>query len=161
MVAAAVRDRVVGVGVAVAAGLILLTAWVLGIAAVVVLLAPKLGMAGALGAVCAGLVLLALGLVSLSRARSRVSAEQRATTRALWVATAVNAASTLLRRDVRTDPSPEPAEPSSPNHRSILLIAGGLVLILLAFLVPSARDDGSPDKADGAADPDPGPDGTA
>lgn len=161
MVSGILRDRAVGIGVMVAAGLLLLTAWVLGVAAIVVLTAQKLGTAGALLAVTGGLVLLALILVWGTRARNRTSAAQRATTRALWVATAVNAASTILRRDGRKDAGAAPSETSSGNHRSLLLIAGGLVLLLLAFLVPSGRDEGSTGDDDGPKDPEAGPDQAA
>ncbi len=177
MVAGALRDRAVGVGVVLAAGLILLTAWILGVAAVVVLVAQKLGTAGALLAVTAGLVLFALVLVWLTQARNRTYAAQRATTRALWMATAVNAASTVLRGQIRPDartgsrtdarpePGPEPgsesAEAAPGNHRSLLLVAGGLVLILLAFLVPSGKTDGPSDKDTRTDNPEAGPDQTA
>ncbi|MCX7288595.1 MAG: hypothetical protein NTW20_13850 [Rhodobacterales bacterium] len=156
MISGALRDRMAGIGVMVAAGLLLVTAWVLGVAAVVVLTAQKLGTAGALLAVTGGLVLLALILVWGTRARNRSSAAERATTRALWVATAVNAASTILRRDAPTEASLPPADTSSKGHRSLLLIAGGLVLILLAFLIPSGKEDAPASDAE-APDPEPDP----
>ena len=162
MVSGALRDRMAGVVVLVVAGLLLLTAWVLGVAAVVVLTAQKLGTAGALLAVTGGLVLLALVLVWATRARNRSSATDRATTRALWVATAVNAASTILRRDGRTETGAAPApETPSGSYRTVLLIAGGLVLILLAFLIPSGKDDGLSDTDEGTPDPEAGPDQSA
>jgi hypothetical protein len=158
MVSGAVQDRAAAIGVAIAAAFLLLTAWVLGIAALVVFLTGYLGILWALLAVTAGLVALALAIVGLAKARNRNAAEQRAMTRALWAATAVNAASTLLRREARANAGPEPSEPAAANHRSTLLIIGGLALILLAFLFPSVRDDGPepPDPGPGS-----GPDGMA
>ena len=87
----------------------------------------------------AGLVVLALAIVGLTRLRNRGAAEQRATTRALWTATAVNAASSLLRRGPEVHGEATPKAESSGSHRSALLIGGGLALILLGFLFPSAR----------------------
>ena len=162
MVSGALRDRMVGVGVMAAAVLLVLTAWVLAVAAVVVLVVDKLGMAGGLLAVSGGLVLLALILVLGTRARSRSSATERSATRALWVATAVNAASMMLRRDTQSataHPASDTATAASEagpaaNHRSILLIVGGLALILLALFIPSGKDDAS-DRADAEPDADP------
>jgi hypothetical protein len=131
--------------------------------------------------VTAGLVVLALAIVGLTKARNRSSADQRASTRALWAATAVNAASALLRRgpDARPEARPDArheaaASGSGGGHgaghggggqRSALLIGGGLAMILLAFLFPSGKDDGpdaglDPDAPDGP-DAEPGPDDTA
>ncbi len=155
MVFGAVQDRAATIGVVIAAAFLLLTAWVLGVAALVVLVAGYLGTLGALFAVTAGLVVLALAIVGLTKARNRSTADQRAMTRALWAATAVNAASTLLRGEPQARASAAPSEPAATNHRSILLFAGGLALILLAFLLPSGREDG-PDASDGG--PDGGPD---
>lgn len=154
----------------VAAGFLLLTAWVLGVAAVVVLAAQKLGTAGALLAVTAGLVLLALILVWGTRARNRTQAAERASTRALWAATAVNAASMILRRDAQNTPASSGAEASagvagggaSGSHRSTLLIVGGLALILLAFLFPSGKDEGpEAGPGDPECDPESDPDTAA
>jgi hypothetical protein len=159
MVAGAVQDRAAAIGVVVAASFLLLTAWVLGVAALVVLLAGYLGTVWALFAVTAGLVVLALAIVGLTKARNRSSADQRAMTRALWAATAANAASTLLRGEPQAKAGAAPSEPAGTNHRSILLFAGGLALILLAFLLPSGSEDG-PDTSDAGPDarPDAGPD---
>ena len=151
MLAGAVQDRAMAIGVVIAAAFLLLTAWVLAVAALVVLLAGYLGTAGALFAVTAGLVALALAIVGLTKARNRSTADQRAMTRALWAATAVNAASTLLRGEPQARASAAPSEPAGTNHRSILLFAGGLALILLAFLLPSGSED-SPDTSDAGPD---------
>jgi hypothetical protein len=161
MVSGALRDRMAGIGVMLVAAVLLLTAWVLGVAGVVVLTAQKLGTAGALLAVTAGLVFLALILVWGAQARNRSSATQRAATRALWVATAVNAASAILRRDGSNEAGPASPDTSSKGHRSLLLITGGLVLILLAFLIPSGKDEGASDSDDATPDPDAGADQTA
>lgn len=161
MVAGAVQDRAAAAGAMLLAMLLLLTAWILGVAAVVFLLARSLGMVGALASVTGGLIVLAIAIVGLTRRRNRGSAEQRATTRALWTATAVNAASTLLRRGPEAQATAVPSGASGESHRSALLIAGGLALILLAFLFPSGKDDGS---GTSATEPDaapPGPDSAA
>lgn len=157
MVAGAVQDRVASVGAAVVAVLLLLTAWGLGVAALVLWLAGWLGMVGALASVTAGLVVLALAIVGLTRLRNKGAADQRATTRALWAATAVNAASSLLRRGPAVQADPAPAGESGGSHRSALLIGGGLALILLGILFPSGSgegsEDGGPDAAPGPAAP--------
>jgi hypothetical protein len=140
MVAGAVQDRVASIGAMVVAALLLLTAWVLGIAALVLFLAERLGMAGALASVTAGLVVLALSVVGLTRRRNKGTAEQRATTRALWTATAANAASALLHRGPDLRAGATPAGESSASHRSALMIGGGLLLILLGILFPSGAD---------------------
>ena len=159
MVAGAVQDRVASVGVAVAAVFLLLTAWVLGVIALVLLLARWLGTVGALASVTAGLVVLAVGIVGLTRHRNRGAAEQRALTRALWTSTAINAASTLLRRDAKGPAEAPPSDSGSGSHRSALLIGGGLALILLAFLLPSpGPEEGN---ATGAPEGDRGKDGLA
>jgi hypothetical protein len=155
MVAGAVQDRVASIGALVVAILLLLTAWVLGVAALVLLLAGPLGMVGALAAVTAGLVVLALATLALTRRRNKGAANQRATTRALWTATAVNAASSLLRRGPGVQAEAAPATESSGSHRSALLIGGGLALILLGILFPSgsgeeAGPDGGPGPEDAA-----------
>jgi hypothetical protein len=156
MVAGAVQDRVASVGALAVAVLLLLTAWVLGVAALVLLLAGPLGMVGALAAVTAGLVVLALATLALTRRRNKGAADQRATTRALWTATAVNAASSLLRRGPAVQAEAAPAVDSSASHRSALLIGGGLALILLGILFPSGAGDGAetgePDTAPGPED---------
>jgi hypothetical protein len=151
MIAGAVQDRAAAVAVGSLAVLLLLTAWVLGIAAVVVLLVPYLGTAGALLAVTAALVLLATGSVWVTRARNRSTAQNRATTRALWVATAVNAAGALLRPGPGAETAAASSGSKSGSHRSALLIAGGLALILLAFLLPSGNDDAQPGESDDSA----------
>ncbi|MES2914195.1 MAG: hypothetical protein V4753_03650 [Pseudomonadota bacterium] len=149
MLAGALRDRVAALGVVVVAGVFLTTAWVLVVAALVAYLTPYLGTVGALLAVSAGLVVLSFLIVWISRMRNRRTAKLRATTRALWAATAVNAASAILRSDSR---GPEAEQGGS--HRSALLIAGGLALMLLAFLFPGGKGNpGDP--------PEPGPDGAA
>lgn len=149
MLAGALRDRVAALGVAVVAGVFVATAWVLVVAALVAYLTAYLGTVGALLAVAAGLVVLSVLIVWISRMRKRRTAELRATTRALWAATAVNAASAILRSDSR---GPEAEQGGS--HRSALLIAGGLALMLLAFLFPGGKGNaGDP--------PEPGPDGNA
>lgn len=158
MVAGAVQDRVASVGAMVAAILLLLTAWVLGVTALVLLLAGPLGMVGALASVTGGLVVLALAIVGLTRARNRGAAEQRATTRALWTATAVNAASSLLRRGPTVQAEAAPAGESSGSHRSALLIGGGLALILLGILFPSGAGEGT---EAGEPDATPGPEDAA
>jgi hypothetical protein len=142
VVAGAVQDRAAVAGVVVVAAFLLMTGWVLGVAGVVVLLVPHLGTAGALFAVTAGLVVLALGSVWVTVARNRRHSRVRAETRALWVATAVNAAGLLLRRGPDAAAAADPAAGSSGNHRSALLIAGGLALILLALLLPSGKGEG-------------------
>jgi hypothetical protein len=149
MLAGILRDRVAAIGVVVVAGIFLVTAWVLAVAALVASLTDYLGMVGALLAVAAGLVVLSVLIVWISRMRNRRTAELRATTRALWAATAVNTASTILRGEPRAS-----GEEQAGSHRSVLLIAGGLALMLLAFLFPGGKGNaGDP--------PDPGPDGTA
>jgi hypothetical protein len=164
MAAGAVQDRMAAVGAAVAAVILLMTAWVLGVAAVVLLLAGPLGMVGALASVTGGLVVLALALVGLTRRRNHRTAEARATTRALWAASAVNAASALLRRGPAAGPAEAPAPEAATGdgggargaggHRSALLIAGGLALILLGLFFPS----GTEEEAASEAGPDAGPD---
>jgi hypothetical protein len=158
MVGGAVQDRVASAGAMIAAVLLLLTAWVLGVAALVLLLAGPLGMVGALASVTAGLVVLALAIVGLTRHRNRGAAEQRATTRALWTATAVNAASSLLRRGPEVRAEAPPAAESSGRHRSAFLIGGGLVLILLGILFPAGAE---PPADAGEADSGPKPDEAA
>jgi len=153
MVAGAVQDRVASAGAMIAAVFLLLTAWVLGIAALVLLVAERLGMVGALASVTAGLVVLALAILGLTRMRNRGAAEQRATTRALWTATAVNAASSLLRRGPEGHGEATAKAENSGSHRSALLIGGGLALILLGFLFPSGSDDGT---SEGDTDAGPG-----
>jgi hypothetical protein len=161
MVAGAVQDRVASVVAVVVAILLFLTAWVLGVAALVLLLADRLGMVGALAVVTAGLVGLALATVGLTRLRNKGAAEQRATTRALWTATAVNAASALLRRGPDVPSEAAPAGESGASHRSALLIGGGLALILLGILFPSGSGSGSGSGEAGEPDAGPGPDGAA
>jgi hypothetical protein len=160
MAAEAVRDRAAAIGVAVVALVLLGTAWVLAVIALVALARSWLGPVGGLAAVAGGLVLLALAIVGLTRAQNRRSADSRAVTRALWTSTAINAASTFLRREPQARPEPEPADSGSgagsANHRSALLILGGLALILLAFLLPSAKDDEAGESAEGGS-----PDGSA
>jgi hypothetical protein len=158
MIAGAVQDRVASVGAMVVATLMLLTAWVLGVAALVLLLARQLGMVGALAAVTAGLVVLALATLALTRRRNKGAADQRATTRALWTATAVNAASSLLRRGPTVQAEAASAGESSGSHRSALLIGGGLALILLGILFPSGAEDGA---GTGEPDTEPGPEDAA
>lgn len=159
MAAEALRDRAAAIGVAVVALVLVATAWVLAVMALVALVQSWLGPVGGLAAVAAGLVLLALAVVGLTRAHNRKAAEQRSVTRALWTATAINAASMFLRREPAARPEPEPAEAGAGagpgNHRSTLLILGGLALILLAFLLPSGAE-GEPGA--GAAGEGPGPD---
>lgn len=159
MVAGAVQDRMASVGAMVAAVFLLLTAWVLGMAALVLWLAAPLGMVGALASVAAGLVVLALAIVGLTRMRNRGTAEQRATTRALWTATAVNAASAMLRRgpqaEVQSSGDTAPPGDGTGSSRSTLLILGGLVLILLGFFLPSGKDDAT-DVSEPGPEPQPG-----
>jgi hypothetical protein len=142
MVTGALQDRIAGFGVMVVAAVMVLTAWVLGVAAVVLLVAAQLGTIGALLAVTGGLIVLAVLIVWLAGMRNRASQERRAATRALWVSTAVTAASALLHRDtpaagVADDPGAAPT-----SHRSAWLVVGGLALLILAFLFPSAKDQG-------------------
>ena len=106
-------------------------------------------MVGALASVTAGLVVLALAILGLTRMRNQGAAEQRATTRALWTATAVNAASSLLRRGPEVRAEAAPTGESSGSHRSALLIGGGLVLILLGILFPSGTETASRGGRDG------------
>lgn len=155
MLAGALRDRVAAVLAWVVAGILLATAWVLTVIAAVTWLAPRLGPIGALLAVAGALAVLALLVVWLAGAQNRRSAELRATTRALWAATAVSAASAILRGEppAKGDPHATGQDPGG-GHRSALLIAGGLALLLLAFLFPSGR-------AGGDDPPAPGPDGAA
>lgn len=153
MLAGALRDRLATVGVLLAAGVLLATAWVLAVVALVAFLTTWLGRVGALLAVAAGLVILAVLIVWITRARVRRTAEVRATTRALWAATAVNAASAILRGE----PQAREGE-ATGSHRSALLVAGGLALMLLAFLLPWGRDK-EPGGADGPQGP--GPDDAA
>ena len=164
MAAGAVRDRMAAVGAVAGALILLATAWVLGVAAVVLLLAGPLGTVGALASVTGALVVLALALFGLTRRHNRRTAEERATTRALWTATAVNAASALLQRGpVGRAEATAPEEAAvdggggtgGGGHRSALLIGGGLALILLGVFFPS----GSEDATDAEAGP--GPDDAA
>ena len=149
MLAGALQDRVAAIGVIVVAGVFLATAWMLVVVALVAYLTAYLGTVGALLAVAAGLVVLSVLIVWISRMRNRRTAELRATTRALWAATAVNAASAIFRSDSR-GPDGEPGG----SHRSALLIAGGMALMLLALLFPGGKGPaGDP--------PDPGPDDNA
>jgi hypothetical protein len=161
MAAEAMRDRAAAIGVAVVALVLLGTAWILAVMALVSLAQSWLGPVGGLAAVAGGLVVLALAIVGLTRAQNRRSAESRAVTRALWTSTAINAASMFLRREPQVRPEPEPVAAGSANHRSALLILGGLALILLAFLLPSGKDgEAEEGGAEGGADGG-GPDGTA
>jgi hypothetical protein len=155
MAAGAVQDQMASLGAVAAAGVLLATAWVLGVAALVLLLAGPLGMVGALAVVTLALVLLALAVVGLTRRRNRLSAEARAVTRALWTATAVQAAGTLLRhgpfgRGEARAPAEaadlgvaaaESAGKTGGGHRSALLIGGGIALILLGIFFPSGSED--------------------
>lgn len=155
MLAGALRDRLAAAGVVVAAGILLLSAWVLIVIALVTYLTRYLGPIGALLAVAAGLVVVSVLLIALSRRQNRRAAELRATTRALWAATAANAASALLRREpVHSDGATEPAteKTSGGSVRSALLVAGGLGLMLLAYFFPGNKDEG------GEGTPGPGPD---
>jgi hypothetical protein len=160
MVTDALRDRAVSVAVVVTAALLFLTAWVLGIAALVVVLARPLGAAGALAAVAGGLVILALCVLSLTRRRNRNASEMRAATRALWAATAANAASGLLRGELASRGGPAPteaeaqAEAGPASHRSMFLIAGGLALILLGFFLPSVKGEPPEEPPDTGPEPD-------
>lgn len=160
MLAGAVRDRMAAAGVMLVAGILLLTAWVLTVAALVVYLSAALGPVAALLTVAAGLVVLLLLVVWITTFRNRRTAELRATTRALWAATAVNAASAVLRGEPHG--ADKGAETGSGGHRSALLIAGGVALMLLALLVPWMRDKGTdgwgPDGS-GPDDSGPGRDG--
>ena len=153
MLAGVLRDRLATVGVLLAAGVLLATAWVLAVVALVAFLTTWLGRVGALLAVAAGLALLAVLIVWILRARVRRTAELRATTRALWAATAVNAASAILRGE-----SQGREGEAAGSHRSALLVAGGLALMLLAFLLAGGTDK-EPGGTDGP--PGPGPDGAA
>lgn len=149
MLAGALRDRAAAIGVVAVAEVFLATAWVLVVAALVASLTAYLGTVGAFLAVAAGLVALSFLIVWISRMRNRRTAELRATTRALWAATAVNDASAILRSDARGQDGEQ-----GGSHRSALLIAGGLALMLLALLFPGGKGPaGDP--------PDPGPDGNA
>ena len=118
---------------------LVLTAWVLVVIALGAFLSGWLGMIGSLLAVAGGLVVLALLVVWITSARNRRTAELRATTRALWTATAVNAVGTILRGE----PHGQDGEAGqSAPHRSALLIAGGFALMLLAFLLPGTKGAG-------------------
>jgi hypothetical protein len=146
---------VAALGAVLAALILLVTAWVLGVTAVVLLLAGALGMVGALATVTGGLVVLALAIVGLTRWRNRRTADDRAATRALWTATAVNAAGTLLRRGpLRRSEAAAPGQASvdggdgtggggkaGGGHRSALLIGGGIALILLGLFLPSGTEE--------------------
>ena len=171
MARGAVQDQMASLGAVVAAGVLLATAWVLGVAALVLLLAAPLGMVGALAVVTLALVLLALAVVGLTRRRNRLSAEARAGTRALWTATAVQAAGTLLRHGpFGRGNMHAPAEAAGlggvgsgeggktgGGHRSALLICGGIALILLGIFFPSGREESAgeepgPEAGSGPAD---------
>lgn len=166
MLAGALRDRLAAVAVIAGAVVLLLTAWVLFVAAAVLYLSTHLGMVGALAASTGGLVVLAMLLVWGIGARNRRSAELRASTRALWAATAVNAASAVMRGGERQAPA-DGAEPGAGTGTGTgagktgktLLVAGGIALMLLAFLFPSSTQKPSGDAADDDAGP--GPDGAA
>lgn len=149
MLAGAVRDRVAAAGVLLAAGLLVLTAWVLVVVALVAYLTTILGAIGALLAVAGGLVLLAFLLVWITSASNRRTAELRKTTRALWAATAVNAASAILRGEPHSRES-EAEDEARGSHRPALLVAGGLALMLLAFLFPGGKGSDSPPSDGGA-----------
>jgi hypothetical protein len=171
MARGAVQDQMASLGAVVVAAVMLATAWVLGVAALVLLLAGPLGMVGALAVVTLALVLLALAVVGLTRRRNRLSAEARAGTRALWTATAVQAAGTLLRHGpFGRGEARAPAEAAAMGvggngeggktgggHRSALLIGGGIALILLGIFYPSGSEDSAgeepgPDTGPGPAD---------
>jgi hypothetical protein len=153
MAAGAVQDRVAALGAVAVALVLLATAWVLGVAALVLLLAGPMGMVGALATVTAGLVILALAVVGLTRRHNRRTADQRASTRALWTATAVNAAGMLLRRGASgrseapyhasVDGGADAGGGGTPqgSHRSALLIGGGIALILLGLFLPSGTEE--------------------
>jgi hypothetical protein len=153
MASGAVRDRLAAIGAVAAAFVLLATAWVLGVAALVLLLAGPMGMVGALATVTAGLVVLALAIVGLTRRHNRRTADQRASTRALWTATAVNAAGMLLRRapsgrsEVPDDgladrgTGTDGGATGGGGHRSALLIGGGIALILLGLFLPSGPEE--------------------
>lgn len=160
MLSGALRDRVAAAGVLLVAGVLLLMALVLAVAALVTIIAAYLGTVRALLAVAGGLVVLALLLVWITSARNRRAAEIRATTRALWAATAVNAASSILRGGAKGHD--DGSGTSGGTHRSAFLIAGGLALMLLAFLVPGGGDKGGDKAGDkGPEDPETGPDDPA
>ncbi len=155
MARGAAQDQMAALGAGLAALILLVTAWVLGVAAVVLLLAGALGMVGALATVTGGLVVLAVAIVGLTRMRNRRTADERAATRALWTATAVNAAGTLLRRGaLRRSEATAPAQASvdggegrggggktGGGGRSALLIGGGIALILLGLFYPSGTEE--------------------
>ena len=149
MLAGAVRDRMSAIVALAVAGFLFLTSWVLAVAALVAYVSAYLGTIRALLAIAGGLIILALLIVWFTTARNRRTAEMRKSTRALWAATAVNAASAILRSEPKAQDGG--AEQASGSHRSTLLIVGGLALMLLALLVPGGRDTG-PER------PAPGPD---
>jgi hypothetical protein len=168
MARGAVQDQMASLGAVVVAGVLLATAWVLGVAALVLLLAGPLGMVGALAVVTLALVLLALAVVGLTRRRNRLSAEARAGTRALWTATAVQAAGTLLRHGpFGRGEARAPAEAAAMGvgageggktgggHRSALLIGGGIALILLGIFYPSGSEDSAGEEPGPEAGPGP------
>lgn len=143
VIAGAVHDRAMAAGVAVLAIFLFLTAWILGVLAAVLYLSPHLGMIRALLALAAGLVVLGVLVLWITAARNRRSAELRATTRALWAATAVNAASAILRGEPHPPQGETAQATGGTGHRSAFLIAGGLALILLALLVPGHGGKGT------------------
>lgn len=151
MLAGAVQDRLAAAGALLVAAVLVGTAWVLAIAALVVFLSAHLGTIWALLAVAAGMVVLALLIVWLTTARNRRTADLRKTTRALWAATAVNAASAVLRGQPQGQTAD--AEAGGGSHRSALLMVGGLALMLLALLMPGSHETGPR-----GSDPGPGDD---
>jgi hypothetical protein len=172
MARGAVQDQMASLGAVVAAGVLLATAWVLGVAALVLMLAGPLGMVGALAVVTLALVLLALAVVGLTRRRNRLSAEARAGTRALWTATAVQAAGTLLRHGpfgrgnaqtpaeaagLGASGAGESGGKAGGGHRSALLIGGGIALILLGIFYPSGSEDSAEAERGPEAGPEAGP----
>lgn len=152
MLAGAVRDRMAAAGVLLVAGVLFVTAWGLAVAALVAFLSAYLGTVWALLAVAGGMIVLALLIVWITTARNRRTAELRATTRALWAATAVNAASAILRSEPQGQDGG--TGQGGGTHRSALLVVGGLALMLLALLVPGGHDNGP-------KSPGPGPGGAA
>lgn len=161
MVAGAVRDRMALLAVMALIGVFLASAWVLLVVALVIYLTTFLGTVGALLAVAGGLVVLSGLMLWMTRSRNRRSAELRVATRALWTATAANAASSLLRRESKptsAEPDSEPGHQSGGSLRSAFLVAAGLALMLLAYLYPGGKGD---DTGDPDGPPAPGPDGVA
>lgn len=145
MAGGAIRDRLRGVlAIAVAGGLVV-TAWMLGLAGIVVLLSEKLGWAGSLLSVAAGLLVIAGLLIAVSTAQNRAGLRAREATRAAWRATSVAAVEGLLQGG-------SGAGQPTWVRRTTILLSGIAAMVALALVLPAAEKPTDAGDADGSGD---------